>query len=415
MSQADPSRRCAWRVLEAIERDPSIMLDVALRRHGADLDARDAALARELVHGTVRMGLFYDAVMANYLTRPDPPPALGRALRLAAHQILGMDRIPAHAVGASTGSLLRWGGAERLVGVANAIIRRLLADVRPDGEGLSPHQRLPQRLLPRDRALRFGLPSAFVRHLSAAGEDVGDARLEACTRCPPLATRSLAGCQVDPETPGILRQDGPWTWWSDPQAAIAGPVGSGQAVVQDPSQFASLALLGPVTNLRILDVCAAPGGKALALSEGGAWVVAGDRSPGRLRTLASALDGRQDLCRKPRLVIGDGRRLALAAAFDVVLVDAPCSNSGVWGRRPEARHRYTPEALAALAEIQGALLRSAAAAVRPGGRLVYATCSLTPAENHEQVAQLSGWRVVAEETHWPDDFQAGGYVAILQR
>ena len=103
MSQADPSRRVAWRVLEgSVERDPNLMLDVALRRLGNNLEARDAALARELVHGSTRMGLFYDAVLDPYFTKSDPPPALRRALRMAAHQILGMDRIPPHAIGAST-------------------------------------------------------------------------------------------------------------------------------------------------------------------------------------------------------------------------------------------------------------------------------------------------------------------------
>ena len=131
------------------------------------------------------MGLFYDAVLDPYFTKSDPPPALRRALRLAAHQILGMDRIPPHAIGASTGALLRWSGQARLVGVANAIVRRLMGDVREHAEGANPQDRLPQRMLPRDRGHRFGLPSAFVRHLSAAGEDVSDQRLSMCSRCPP--------------------------------------------------------------------------------------------------------------------------------------------------------------------------------------------------------------------------------------
>ena len=237
------------------------MLDVALRRLGGDLSPRDAALARELVHGSVRMGLFYDAVLDQYFTKSDPPPALRRALRLAAHQILSMDRIPPHAIGASTGSLLRWGGSARLVGVANAIVRRLLADVREHAEGADPQDRLPQRLLPRDRALRFGLPSAFVRHLSAAGEDVSDQRLASCSRCPPLATRSLAGHSIAADTPGILHQDGIWTWWSEPQAALRGPVAEGTAVVQDPAQYATVQMAGDLSGKRVLDLCAAPAAK----------------------------------------------------------------------------------------------------------------------------------------------------------
>ena len=102
-------------------------------------------------------------------------------------------------------------------------------------------------------------------------------------------------------------------------------------------------------------------------------MVAADRAGRRLNSLASVLDKRDDLATRPSLLVADGRRIALAPVFDLVLVDAPCSNSGVWGRRPEARYRYTPEALQALAEIQGAL-RAASSAVRPGGQLMYATC-----------------------------------------
>ena len=213
----------------------------------------------------------------------------------------------------------------------------------------------------------------------------------------------------------MLHQDGIWTWWSEPPAAIRGPVKEGTAVVQDPAQYQTVQMAGDLRGKRVLDLCAAPGGKTLAMTEAGAKVLATDRAAKRLNSLSKVLEQRSDLPRRPDLMVADGRRLAVAPVFDLVLVDAPCSNSGVWGRRPEARYRYTPEALQALGEIQGALLRAASAAVKPGGRLMYATCSLTPAENHEVVAQLSDWRIVDEQTHWPSDFQAGGYACVLER
>ena len=299
--------------------------------------------------------------------------------------------------------------------MANAIVRRLLGDVRDHAEGADPQDRLPQGSLPRDRGLRFGLPSAFVRHLSAAGEDVSDQRLSLCSQCPPLATRSLGGHRVAADSDGVLHQDGVWTWWSDPQAAIRGPVSAGEAVVQDPAQYQTVQMAGDLNGKRVLDLCAAPGGKALAMSEGGARVIAADRAGRRLKSLAQVLDQRSDLTHSPSLLVADGRRLAVAPVFDLVLVDAPCSNSGVWGRRPEARYRYTPEALNALSEIQGGLLRAASAAVRPGGRLLYATCSLTPSENRDIVDLLPGWRISAEQTHWPSEFQAGGYACLLEK
>ncbi|TVR44211.1 MAG: hypothetical protein EA402_07605 [Planctomycetota bacterium] len=411
MSQADPARQLAWRVLEAVDDDSQLLLDTVMRRIGADVSPRDRALARELVQGSTRWGLLYDAITGALLTRPHPPLALRRALRLACHQILGMDRIPDHAIGASTGSLLRWGGHERLVGVANAVLRRLLA-ARIVGK--EPWERLPSEMLPTDPGLRYGLPALFVRQLQQAGMAPSAIDLARCSRCPPLATRSRPGVELE-DHPAMLRREGAWTWWSDPQAAIHGPVAKGEAVVQDPAQWQALQLLGEVKGRRILDVCAAPGGKSLALSEAGAWVIAADSSQPRLAPLRKLLLGRPAAEPRPQPLVADGRQSALVAAFDIVLVDAPCSNSGVWGRRPEARHRYTPEALTSLTDIQASLLRSASALVRPGGRLLYATCSLTPDENEAQVAALSGWQVEVEHRSWPDDWQAGGYACLLSR
>lgn len=433
MSQADAARRVAWRVLEAFDRQGDGRLEEGLRRHGNELDGRDAALARELVHGALRFGLLYDAVMDRLLTRPDPPPALRRALRLAAHQILGMDRIPPHAVGASTGSLLRWAGSERLVGVANAVVRKLLSQLR---EGDAPWERLPPNLLPADRGKRFALPPAFVRHLRDAGEDVGDERLASCSLCPPLATRSAPGVTLEPQ-PGMLRQEGAWTWWSDPAAAISGPVAQGLAVVQDPSQAAAVALAGEVQGQVVLDCCAAPGGKSIALAEAGARVIAADRQLARLRPLQRQLAQRQglaadaaddgpaapdtpkaqrsELSHLPRLLVADARQASLAPVFDLVVVDAPCSNSGVWGRRPEARYRYTADNLRSLGELQSSILRSAAELVKPGGALLYATCSLSPEENQHQAQRVPGMRMERQRTHWPSPWQSGGYACLLRR
>lgn len=403
MSQADPARQCAWRVLEACERQPESFAEQWLRRYCQRLSPRDAALARELSLGALRMGLLYDAVMARALQRPDPAPPLRRVLRLALHQMLAMDRIPAHAIGASSGSLLRWSGSERLVGVANAVIRRILDRLQP---GDSPLQRLPQDLWPRDRGLRYGLPPSFVEHLSSGELAIDDAQLAACSRCPPLATRTLPGETVE-DHPAILRRDGIWAWWSDPQAALAGPVTGGQAVVQDPAQVAALELLGEVQGLRILDCCAAPGGKARYLFEQGARVVAADVSRERLARMHPQLHG--------QLLCADARALAVDPGFAAVVADVPCSNSGVWGRRPEARHRYHANALRSLRQVQASILRAAAHLVSAQGKLLYTTCSLTPMENQQQVRALKGWHIEREQLTWPSQWHAGGYACLLRR
>src|SRR5262249_45014075 len=114
------------------------------------------------------------------------------------------------------------------------------------------------------------------------------------------------------------------------------------------------------------------------------------------------------------LIVQNGKTPALAAAaFDVVLVDAPCSNSGVFARRPEARWRYTREALTSLGDLQRQLLSSAARLAKSDGKLVYSTCSVSPRENQGIAHALDGWRILREQTSWPDQWQGGGYVAVL--
>ncbi|HZP27324.1 MAG TPA: methyltransferase domain-containing protein, partial [Acidimicrobiia bacterium] len=158
----------------------------------------------------------------------------------------------------------------------------------------------------------------------------------------------------------------------------------GRATPQDQASQAVVAVLAPAPGERILDVAAAPGGKATALAErvgDAGQVVAGDVDAGRLR-LVGAAAARLRLANLG-LVRCDGRRLPVAEAlapFDAVLVDAPCSGLGVLRRRPEARWRTRPDAVPGLAALQRDLLREAATAVRPGGRLVYSVCTLTAAE-----------------------------------
>jgi 16S rRNA (cytosine967-C5)-methyltransferase len=234
-------------------------------------------------------------------------------------------------------------------------------------------------------------------------------RLLALNHLAPLCTRTRPGL-APPRGHGILRQEGAWTWWEDPEAAIHGPVADGRCVVQDRSQGHVIELSGARPGELVLDLCAAPGGKALAFLDHGCRVIAGEINPRRLPRL------RSNLAPGAGIVLQDGTRPALAdAAFDVALVDAPCSNSGVLARRPEARWRYQPKQLAQLATLQRRLLQAASGLVRADGRLIYSTCSVTPAENQGIAHRLDGWRILKELRSWPDAWQAGGYVAVLVR
>jgi 16S rRNA (cytosine967-C5)-methyltransferase len=234
----------------------------------------------------------------------------------------------------------------------------------------------------------------------------GDAPLAELVRMPSLCTRLRPG-EVAPIGPDILRTVGDLVWWRDPLPALKDWVLPGRAAVQDPSQREALLLAEPRPGELVLDVCAAPGGKTRLLVELGARVVAAELDRGKARELAQA-------GLAPVLVM-DGRRPALRSGFDLVVVDAPCSNSGVLGRRPEAKWRYRDPHLAELHQLQDALLAAASDLVRPGGRLLYATCSLTPAENEERTARLRGWRVARFHRAWPGSWSAGACASLLVR
>jgi 16S rRNA (cytosine967-C5)-methyltransferase len=399
-------RAAAWSVLEDFANGRCERLGEAL--DALRLPEREAGLARELALGVARHQRLYDAVADPFLRPGEQPLPLRLALRLAAHQLFALDRIPPHAAGDTAIELLRQRGHDRLTGVANAVIRRLGGMRLAERRAAGPLGRLPEERLPRDPAVLHSLPEALVADVRAVIAGDEERRLAALNVVPHLCTRSLPGAPR-PNGAGILRQEGAWTWWADPQEALRGPVAAGQAVVQDRAQGRLIELSGALPGEWVLDVCAAPGGKAMAFAERGCRVVACDAGAAKMPRL------RANLGVGARVLVADGRRPALAAGFDVVVVDAPCSNSGVLGRRPEARWRYQPRPLLDLGRLQAELLARSAALVKPGGKLIYATCSVSPRENQGVSHRLDGWRVLAEEAGWPDDWQGGAYAAVLVR
>lgn len=374
----------------------------------AALAPRDRALARELAWGAIAHQRLYDWLIDRCLPRPETVPVLARqALRIVAHQLFALDRIPVHAALSSTVAAMRNAEARGLCGIVNAVGRRL-AQLRQPRHGDGPLGRLACTDWPADLAIRYSLPELLLRDLETWHGPLPEDRLAALAYRPPLCTRTRPG-HPSPVGRSVLRREGPWTWWEEPEEALQGPVSEGRCVVQDRCQGRIVDAVLRVAKARpgalVLDLCAAPGGKALALQDAGLRVVAADLSWARLQRVPSDI---------PRAVC-DGRQAAFAAAFDVVLVDAPCTNSGVFGRRPEARLRYTGAQRDALVALQRALLASAAACVAADGCLIYATCSVSPCENQGVAHTLAGWRVLGECLTWPDRWQGGGYWAVLVR
>ena len=380
-------------------------------------DPREAGLARELALGAVTWQRLYDHLADRFLRDGRQPEVLRVVLRVLAHQLFALDRVPPHAAVGETVQVLRAMGEKHLVPVANAVGRRLAAlrqEGRQDGLlGEGPCGRLAEADVPDLAGLRHSLPDLLVddlRPVLPPGSPV--AALAALNHLPPLCTRTHPGRAPLVGRSIVRREEAPggdWTWWDDPAEALA-LVADDRCVVQDRAQGEVAELARARPGERVLDLCAAPGGKSRALLDRQALVTAGDVSRAKLRELR----GIGELA--GRLLIQDGGRPALAeGSFDVVVVDAPCSNSGVLARRPEARWRYDRPRLGSLEALQRRLIRAGAELVAPGGRLVYSTCSLAPRENQGIAHRLDGWRILAERLTWPDAWRLGGYACLLVR
>ncbi len=373
----DRARLLAFDVLRAVdEQDAYANLELARRlgssRPGeARLEARDAAFATELVSGTLRLRGTYDAVIDRLVDR-SLDPAVRDALRLGSHQLLSM-RVPTHAAVGTTVDLVKTRIGHRPSGLVNAVLRKVgqrsWAEWTEDMDLADRHSHPAWVVDALAEAL--GGPEELERLLEADNERPAVTLVAR----PGLATREeLGGVPLD-VSPYAVALDG-----GDPGALPA--VREGRAGVQDAgSQVVAIALARAAVegrDARWLDMCSGPGGKAALLAalaaESGARLLAGERQPHRARLVAQAV--RAARAGMAGVVVADGTRPAWREeTFDRVLLDAPCSGLGALRRRPESRWRRRPEDLDGLVELQRSLLAGALNSVRPGGVVLYATCS----------------------------------------
>ena len=384
-------RQVAFDVLRAVADDDAyanLLLPTRLRR--ARLSGADAAFATELTYGTLRRRGHYDAVIALAAGRSIDaidPIALD-VLRLGAHQLLGMST-PAHAAVGETVELTRRARAARTTGFVNAVLRT----ISRDDDATWTARLLDGVTDPDTRAgIAYAHPPWLVTALRSALAREGRASeleaLLAADNAPPRVTLVALPGLSEPESLGDLTLYSPVGARSaagDPAAHPA--VATGAARVQDEgSQLAALALSRArpvVAGERWLDLCAGPGGKA-------ALIAAEARAAGAVLTANEVVPARAELVRKAlhavdpgiEVRVGDGRAIGALepGSYDRILLDAPCTGLGALRRRPEARWRKTAADVAPLAVLQGELLRSALAALRPGGVLAYVTCSPHPDE-----------------------------------
>lgn len=376
---SDPARQVAYDVLTAVrERDAYANLVLPGLLRDRRLDPRDAALATELAYGTLRGRGQYDTVLQACVDRPlgDVDPPVLDVLRLGAHQLL-RTRIPSHAAVSATVDLARGVLSAGPVGFVNAVLRKVAAkDLDGWLDELAPDDRLDALALrhshPRWIASAFRDALGGSLDETAAALEADDARPEVhlvARRLPRDELAHISGGVPGPWSPRAVRLAA-----GDP--GLLPPVRDGRAGVQDEgSQLVALALAAAAVDgpdRLWVELCAGPGGKAalldVAARERGARLLALELQPHRARLVRGA--------GVPLVTVADGRRPPLPpGSVNRILLDAPCTGLGALRRRPEARWRRTPSDLPGLTRLQRELLDAAVPMLRPGGVLLYATCS----------------------------------------
>ncbi|MBN8246370.1 MAG: 16S rRNA (cytosine(967)-C(5))-methyltransferase RsmB [Verrucomicrobia bacterium] len=391
------------------------------------LAAADRRLAQELVLGVLRWRDALDWLIARRSGGRPQEPVVREALRLAFYQVFWLDRIPDHAAVHDAVQSCRDAGRSRQSGFVNAVLRGSLREREAVRSLLTD-------LRHSDPATGWSHPAWLVdRWRTALGPEQLQ-RLLAWNNTPPGVSVRVNALKTTPDAlaarwagEGVSAAPRSVEW--APFAAVFDLLGhpplatlpsfrDGGFYVQDPSTLLSVALLEPRSGERLLDACAAPGGKTTLIAQlqaGSGVLVAEDAA-------ASRLDLLRENCERlgaDRVEIGLPSE-SREAEFDGILVDAPCSNTGVLRRRVESRWRLSAAELPLLAERQLALLRAAGARLRAGGRMVYSTCSLEPEENRAVVDRfLSGTPEFVLETdrqlHPVSDGVDGAYAARLRK
>jgi 16S rRNA (cytosine967-C5)-methyltransferase len=453
------SRDVARRVLDRVEKGAwaTLALDGELARSG--LDDRDRRLASEVVYGVLRNRLRIDRALAAHAELKRTPPRVVTALRIAAYQLLFLDRVPSYAAVDDAVHAARAAGGQKLAGFCNAVLRKVTTSGEPalpapGRERIEVEHSLPRWIadeLAAAVAVGSGAAASGVGSGAAAsGVGSGAAAMEAGTERTSLTAEDrlerVAAALARP-APIIARANRLRTTrealieqlqaegvtaspMSGVEMALAleglgdpaksGTFNAGLWTVQDAGAQIVGAMASPRAEQRILDACAGVGGKSTHLAE--------------LSDDAAQIDAADQLKTKLHLAEDTARRLGiksvkpqvcdlldpaapLSPTYDLIVLDAPCSGLGVLRRHPDAKWRLKPDDVPRLATLQRQLLDAVVPRLAPGGTLIYSVCTFTLAEGPAQVAALierTGLRLLEERHTWPPEADAF-YIARLER
>ena len=380
-----PARSAAFDILLRVERQAAYASELLHAERYRKLSSPDHALCTELVMGVLRWRSALDEAVQRAASQPLRKMDLEVliALRLGAYQMGWLERVPARAAIFESVELVKRVRKRSAAGFVNALLRKLASQAA----GLRPQA-------PADQSVR-GLSQAYAhpewlvaRWIEQFGADAA-ARICAHDQQIPATVIRLRSPAAEQELMAAGIELAPGAFLSDVRRVTKGDVTraavfrEGRIAIQDEASQLVAALVGQ--GRRLLDCCAAPGGKTAILADRnpGAVVIAAELHPQRARLLRRLV-----AAQNVRVIAADAIHLPIAGEFDRALADVPCSGTGTLARNPEIKWRLHPEDLADLHARQVAIARSALERLSPGGRLVYSTCSLEPEENQAVVEEL---------------------------
>jgi 16S rRNA (cytosine967-C5)-methyltransferase len=392
LKSVSPARLAAFDILRKVE--DGAFSSVLLATEGDDLKHVDRALCHELVLGVLRWQLQLDKIIEHYANRriDNLDLSVRLALRLGLYQLRFLSRVPASAAVNESVNLVAHARVRSAQGLVNAVLRRATRepDYDPSEDTSDPIERIaietshPVWLIER-WANSFGLEES--REFARANNQTPPSAIRIvnarASESDVLSKLRLAGAIVAASTV----TEGAWRIFGA-QSLLRDLARGGEIYLQDEASQLVARVVGAEPEERVLDLCAAPGGKTTQIADlagGCCFTVASDISPRRLKTVTRAVETQR--LNGIRCVVLDAYQpLPFSEGlFDRVLVDAPCSGTGTLRRNPEIRYRISAADILKLATRQKQFLLNAASVVKPGGRLVYSTCSVETEENEEVI------------------------------